>query len=461
MRGLTLESAFLAAISLVIIVLLSLGFARRPANAVPLLLLVEMGNASSITPGVMVGQLHVFPEDVLAVALALATLLRLQQRGHGLHPDRRLVVLLAVLLLGMARGAEAFGLQTSVVYAREMLDMVIAGVFFSMVRVTPQLVRFVRNWFLLASGVLTFVAVIFWFQHGFGTYAATGDRALDELQALIVQTTIITVLFPPFRNLSFSWRLQGWSILINRQISGPHTDLIVGSPSGTGYERVINGSTATVAPHSEYISVLDETGIIGVALLVWVYMRALRKSRRRLRSSSAFVSQVALLFTALLALQLTYFIGYSEGALVGLMLGLAWIHSRKRPRPVGCLASRSCSGYAVNSQQYDDVGIAGDDLSVRIRPGWLCAPLDVDRLPTKWADGLLDLAAYRASRQIDRCGDDQRSLGGFDDRSGPGIREGHLIVGSKSRSAMGHPLSAAAATRPCVAPVPTATVRRR
>jgi O-antigen ligase len=291
--------------------------------------------------------------------------------------------------------------------------MLTAAIFFSTLRVTPQLVRVVRNWFLLASVVLMFVAVDFWLRHGFGTFAATGDRALDGLQALIVlETTIITVMFPPFRgpalrlvlplvglvvvvlsiqrtvwaatlvaaavlvmtrqksrgsksratprllvvaavvavvlliaagppgvtnsltagyqqtsteqgSSTFSFRLQGWSILINRQITGPPVDLVIGSPSGTGYERVIDGITFTVAPHSEYVTALDETGILGVALLVWAYVTALRKSRRRLRSPSAFVGNVALLFTALLALQLTYFIGYSEGAIVGLMLGLA------------------------------------------------------------------------------------------------------------------------------------------
>jgi hypothetical protein len=42
-----------------------------------------------------------------------------------------------------------------------------------------------------------------------------------------------------------------------------------------------------------------------------------------LRSPSVFVGQAALLFTALLALQFTFFVGYSSGGLVGLMLGLA------------------------------------------------------------------------------------------------------------------------------------------
>ena len=420
MAGLTFESALLAAIMLVLIGLLSVSFASRPASAIPLLLLVEMASISSIPQEVMVGQFHVYPGDIITVALAAAILMRWQQRGHALRPTRPLVVLLAILLLSMARGAAAFGLQPSVVAARQILLMLAAAIFFSTVRVTPQLVRAMRNWLLLASAVLILVAVNFWLQHGFGTYAATGSRALDALQALFVlETTIIIVVFPPFRgqvlrwvmplvgfvvvvlsvqrtvwaaglvaaavlvvarprsrgstsiagrrllmaaavlavvllvaagppgvtssltagyqqtsitqNSTFSWRLQGWSALINRQRAGPVADLLVGSPSGTGNES-IDEVIFLRAAHSQYVWTFTMTGIIGLALLVWVYITALRKSRRRLRSPSAFVGQVALLFTALLALQLTFFVGYSSGGLVGLMLGLAcgFVHGSER-----------------------------------------------------------------------------------------------------------------------------------
>jgi O-antigen ligase len=110
--------------------------------------------------------------------------------------------------------------------------------------------------------------------------------------------------------------------MINRERAGPVVDLVVGSPSGTGNES-INQAVFLRAAHSQYVWTLTMTGIIGLALFVWVYATALRKSRRRLRSPSAFVGQAALLFTALLALQLTFFVGYSSGGLVGLMLGLA------------------------------------------------------------------------------------------------------------------------------------------
>ncbi len=424
MEGLTLESLLLAAIVLVLVALLSAGFASRAASAIPLVLLVEMASVSSIPQWVMVGQFHVYPGDIITVALAAATLVRWQQHGDALRPTRALVVLLAILLLSMARGAAAFGLQPSVVAAREILLMLAAAIFFSTVRITPQLVWAVRNWLLIVSAVLILVAVSFWLQHGLGTYAATGDRALDALQALFVlETTIIIVVFPPFRgpvlrwvlplvgflvvvlsvqrtvwaaalvaasvlvvarpkssgsrsiagrrllvtaavfavvllvaagppgvtssltagyqettiqNNTFSWRLQGWSAMISRQRAGPVADLVVGSSSGTGNQS-INEAVFLRAAHSQYVWTFTMTGIIGLGLLVWVYVTVLRKSRRRLRSSSAFVSQVALLLTALLALQLTFFVGYSSGGLVGLMLGLAcgFVHGSDQDPSIG------------------------------------------------------------------------------------------------------------------------------
>jgi hypothetical protein len=413
MVSLTLDSALLGAIVLVLIALLAVTFTTRPVIAVPLLLLVEWANASNVTAGFMVGRFHIYPGDILTAALLVATLMRWLRRGNGLHPPQPLIVLLVIVLLGMARGAAAFGVQTSVVYGREMLAMCAAAVFFSTVRVTPKLILTVRNWLLVASAVFLIVAMRFWILHGFDTYAATGTRALDSLQALIVlETTIFVMLFPPFRgpvlrfitpllgivivllsiqrtvwaagivavailvvagkksrgttslaarrlvmvaavfavvllvaagpsgvtssltagiqqtstsqNSTFSWRLHGWSVLISRQIDGPTVDLVLGSPTGTGYARIIGGGTVTVAPHSEYVSALDLTGLVGIVLLVWLYAAALRRCFRRLRSAYPLVGQSALLFIALLALQLTFFIAYSEGVLVGIMLGLAW-----------------------------------------------------------------------------------------------------------------------------------------
>jgi len=413
MAGLTLQSAIVAAIVLILIVLLTVGFAARPVMAVPLLLLDEFTNPTNSPLGVMVGRLHVYPGDILTLALVVASIIRFLRWRNGPRAPKRLIVLLVILLLGLARGVASFGVQTPVVFGREMLSMVAAAIFFSTVRVTPELIRTLRNWLLVASTVLLIVAARFWVLHGFGTFASTGQRPLNTFQALIVlETTIFVVLFPPFRSAflhfitplvgivvllfsiertvwaagvvaivvlviagkevrgsgslmtrrilavtgvlavvllvaagptevtssltsgiqqksvtqvsTFSWRLQGWSILITRQLDGPTVDLVLGSPTGTGYDRVVEGVATTAYPHSEYVSTLDLTGLVGVILLLWLYLAAIKRCRKRLRALSPFVNQSALLFIVLMAVQLTFFIGYSEGILVGLMVGLAW-----------------------------------------------------------------------------------------------------------------------------------------
>lgn len=410
----------MAAIVLLVIGFSSVGVASRPSGAVPLLLLVEMASAASYDLGPTVGQLHVIPRDILALVLGTATLIRSQQRGIAIRPPQRLVLLLAILFLSMVRGVAAFGVEQSLNAAREMLGLLTAAVFFSTVRVTPRLVRTVRNWLLVSSTVLVVGAVSFWVQRGFGTYAATGERALNGLQALIVlETTLAIVLFPPFRgrllrwagplagavvvvlstqrtvwaagvvaaavlvvanrrgrgagsaaaprllvlaaglgvvlvvaagppgatsditagiertsssqDSTFSWRLEGWSALIDRQTTGPRSDLAVGSPSGTGEDRIINGARVTVAAHSGYVSTLTMTGILGVILLMGLHVAAIRRSRQVSSSPSSFVGRAALLFTALLALQLVYFVGYSTGSIAGIVLGLAcgFVHGER------------------------------------------------------------------------------------------------------------------------------------
>ena len=417
MTGLTLETALLAAIAPILVALLTVGFASRPASAIPLLLLVQMTASYAVIGGISLGQLNVYPGDILSVGLVAATLARWQQRRVGLRSSGMLILMLVILVFSLVRGAAAFGLLPATNAAREMIAMLAAAIFFSTVRITPQIIRTVRNWLLVASFVLVVVAINFWFQRGFGTYAASGDRALNGLQALIIlEATVITILFPPFRGpvlrwvvplagivvvvlstqrtvwasgvvaaailvvarpkssgstsiagtrlaviagavaivllvaagppgatsdlltgygdtsssqySTFSWRLEGWSILISRQIDGPAVDLVFGSPSGTGEDRVMNGAIVTASSHSQYVSTLTMIGLLGLALLLGVYVTALRGSRRALRSPSPFVGQVALLFIAMLALKLTYSVGYSLAALGGLILGLAYAFVR-------------------------------------------------------------------------------------------------------------------------------------
>ena len=108
---------------------------------------------------------------------------------------------------------------------------------------------------------------------------------------------------------------------------------------------MIDGHRVRVAAHSEYVSTLDIAGLIGLSLLVWAYGSTLASSRRSLRATSSFVAQAGLLFTVLLALQLVYFIGYSVGALAGLMLGLACAFVR----------GSGGTGRSIVSQRFDSL----------------------------------------------------------------------------------------------------------
>jgi hypothetical protein len=426
MAGLTFESALIAATLIVLVGLLSVGLATRPAAAIPLLLLVEMAVSASLAPGAGVAEFRVDPTEALSVILTVATLIRVQ-RHVGWRPSRLLVLLMLVFTLSVLRGLAPFGLQQVAVSASEMLAMLSAALFFSTVRITPSLIRTLRNSFLLAFGVLVCAAAVFWSQHGFDTFATTGDRALNGLQALIVlEATVLMVLFPPVRGSilrfalpligvavvvlstqrtvwvagllaatvllgarqknrasntarrlfisaaalaivlfvaagpatvtrdlqsgsqqtgTFSWRLEGWSTLIHRQLNGSTVDLAVGSPVGTGEDRVLEGQRVTVAAHSEYVSTLDLVGLIGLSLLAWVCGSTLVWSRRRLRATSPFIAQAGLLFVALLALQMVYFFGYSIGALAGLVLGLA----------CGFVRESGGTGRSTVSQRFDSL----------------------------------------------------------------------------------------------------------
>jgi hypothetical protein len=426
MAGLTLESALLAAILVVVIALLSVGLATRPAVAIPLLLLVEMAVSASLEPAIYVTGVRVGLAEAFSVILIVATLIR-WQNGLGLRPFRLLVLLILVFTLSVVRGLAAFGLQQTAVDAHEMFAMLSAAVFFSTVRITPTLIQTMRNSFLLAFGVLVCAAPIFWSQHGLDSFATTGDRAINGLQALIVlEATVVIVLFPPFRGSilrfalplmgaavvvlstqrtvwvaglvaaavllvarqkngasmttrrlfvsavavavvlliaagpstvtqelqtgsqqtdTFSWRLEGWSNLVQRQLSGSTLDLAVGSPVGTGEDRVLEGQRVTVAAHSEYVSTLDRVGLIGLSLLAWLCGSLLIWSRRRLRATAPFIAQAALLFMALLALQVIYFFGYSIGALAGLVLGLA----------CGFVRENGGTGRSIVRQRFDSL----------------------------------------------------------------------------------------------------------
>ena len=86
---------------------------------------------------------------------------------------------------------------------------------------------------------------------------------------------------------------------------------------------MIGDTLVTVAPHSEYVSLFQSTGLIGLALMIWLIASMFRRNIVNVRSGFSFSATVGLLFTALLAAQATYFISYSAGLIAGMIVGLS------------------------------------------------------------------------------------------------------------------------------------------
>lgn len=122
---------------------------------------------------------------------------------------------------------------------------------------------------------------------------------------------------------TFSWRLQGWNILVREQLSGSIPSIAIGEPAGSSNLRIIGESVVTVAPHSEYVSLLKSVGVVGLGLMVWLLVSTFRRNIVNVRSNLTFTATVGLLFATMLGALVVYFITYSTGLIGGLVVGLA------------------------------------------------------------------------------------------------------------------------------------------
>jgi len=190
------EALFLlvGVVGLVLVIVL---IAKRAEHAVLLVLASELLTSRFILPTISAGSLTLYVADFVAPALLVATALRpyLGVKRRRIHPV--LLALLALTLLGVARGIRVFGLQVAGNGAREILAFTAAGVFFSTVSITPRFIDGTRRWFMVAGGFTVLIAVLYWIQNGFGGFTSVGGRALRGLDALILlAATIIAIVVP-------------------------------------------------------------------------------------------------------------------------------------------------------------------------------------------------------------------------------------------------------------------------
>jgi hypothetical protein len=145
---------------------------------------------------------------------------------------------------------------------------------------------------------------------------------------------------------SFGWRVQGWIALVVRQVKGPRVDLLLGSPAGTPMDRAIGpaGNVVTVAAHSEYVQSFVQLGLVGLVCLVGLMLAVFRINRARDPGMALTEATFAVLCAALVALMATFFLGYSNGAVAGLVLGVALTAASAGDRPVSLARSHSRPG---------------------------------------------------------------------------------------------------------------------
>jgi O-antigen ligase len=105
------------------------------------------------------------------------------------------LIFFGLVVLGLVRGGATFGFQPAVNDMREHIYLFVTAAYFASFRPRNELIgQVLRRWVWMAV-VLCGIAAVFWFQNGFGTYAATGERALISSTSLIVAQAAVILLF--------------------------------------------------------------------------------------------------------------------------------------------------------------------------------------------------------------------------------------------------------------------------
>jgi hypothetical protein len=324
-------------------------------------------------PGLSLGPFSVYAEDGV-LALLLAAVVARGLRGARLAgPSAALVGIAALAGLSAVRGLLLHDLSEVLNEARQTLYFLAAALYVASWRATPDLRdRVARYWYALAA-FLVGLAALRWLivlgglplrwkrfavvlgmavlvlQHRSVWAALLAGAALVAVQQRQVRrlavplglaasaALAVSLLFapepPPRAALeegaastdTFEWRVEGWRVLLRD--SGPQgpVEALAGRPYGTGWERRLAsvGYTTDVAPHNFYVELGLRTGLLGLGLLLFAYLRALGILTRAADHT----------LVAVLAIQLLYFVPYAPGIEQGALLGLA-LAAARREAPV-------------------------------------------------------------------------------------------------------------------------------
>lgn len=119
-------------------------------------------------------------------------------------------------------------------------------------------------------------------------------------------------------NSTFAWRTTSWRELVSSHHS--ISQLVAGEPSGTSWNRVINGHVADESPHDIYVDAYLRFGLPGVAIIFSLGLLLWRR-RASVAAESGLTSEaVGLLLLTQLLYGITYTLDPVQGVIDGILV---------------------------------------------------------------------------------------------------------------------------------------------
>jgi hypothetical protein len=208
-----------------------------------------------------------------------------------------------------------------------------------------------RRWVRWLGAVLLIVVVVLdrrtvWVAVliGVAVLLLRGRRVGPRAIALVVAASVVTLLAfgadvlardqaPPgtlTSTGSVSWRVEGWSDLVDSWSATP-LHWLIGEPLGSGFARVVDGSEVTAHPHNFYIETMLTAGIGGLIALLALTVGLLRTVWRVQVTGPGLLApgMLAPLLTMQLIWSLTWTPGLEQGIVTGMAIAVAAACSRR------------------------------------------------------------------------------------------------------------------------------------
>lgn len=162
---------------------------------------------------------------------------------------------------------------------------------------------------------------------GLSVLAVSGAFVIVQISSeeVVVSDDPETAFLPrnPADSGTFEWRAEGWHYLLFANGVPPAEELLLGQPFGAGYPRELeNGNVVDTVPHNFYIETYLRAGLLGlIGLLMLFWNSTGRLARRRLNDDARLLSSETLY--VLVLMQMIHLMAWSPDLDQSVMLGIA------------------------------------------------------------------------------------------------------------------------------------------